>query len=526
MVIAKKGRMGRAITEAQKLKDANRRINALQQREKSLTTALSRGNKGAGRARVPPPMPTTLRRTNTTRAQGNWARGVAAVRGAVGKPSMFNAFAHSASKAVPTTLSSGTSVCQRFRYCAIKHMGKLEPVDSTATGAKTYHGGRNALIFHPYNNVAVYQCDEGGTGTLGGAHPCPIGNFGLFHRISDTSEGSTTKNSQIATADTNIPKEIQIQRFSIRLRNITCLRDLDGGVYVLRLPTLSTLYKTFMRQSDATPPVDEFFVACHGEEAPPSSFAADGVPLGQSHSYIPQSFLKKYVRTHNDTKFYTAAELVSAKQINCHVTDAMAYESWHQLINAVKDPEHTTSESVMGKAVQEALTLATDDSILDVADDADPLVTEHPAKWCDGGWMASCTGTTAKFYGGAPGINNTPGPGAYDGPISATMTPSGMGVVVMIFESTRMQEYEVTCEMTCKARYSSSNILSQQQVTQPTAPVGVLNALRDAEERKGSNLNTLVSEGEATLAKSGIGQKLGQTAMTDAGRALERLALG
>jgi hypothetical protein len=39
-------------------------------------------------------------------------------------------------------------------------------------------------------------------------------------------------------------------------------------------------------------------------------------------------------------------------------------------------------------------------------------------------------------------------------------------------------------------------------------------------------LNTLVSEGEATLAKSGIGQKLGQTAMTDAGRALERLALG
>lgn len=498
-------------TAAQKLRAANRRINALQQREKSLGNALARGNgNGGGRRTRAPPMP-----------RGPLRRGGRAPNRvlAPAKKSLFNAFAPDACHAVPTALSSGTSVCQRFRYCAIKHMGKLEAVDALATGTKTYHGGRNALIFHPFNNVAVYQTDEGGTSTLGGAtaEACPIGNYGLFHRLSDSSAAAGTKQAQLTTLDKNIPKEIQIQRFSIRIRNITCLRDLDGGVYVLRLPTLSTLYKTWRHTDASHTPNDQYFVSCYGEEAPSSGHGPHLGPAGQEGN-IPASYLKKYVRTHNDTRFYTAAELVAAKQINIHVTDAMAYESWHQLINAVKDPAHPTQPSIMGAAIKEALSLTSDQNSLDVADDADSVGAEAPAKWCDGGWMASATGTTAKFGGG--------GPGTWDGPIGATMTPSGMGVVVMIFESTRMQEYEVTCEMTCKARYSSSNILSQQQITQPTAPVGVLNALRDAEESKGSCLNTLASEGEGMIEKSGVGQKLAATAETDVGRALESLTLG
>lgn len=510
-------------TAAQKLKAANRRINALQQKEKSLNSALARTGKGGGRRTgAPPSRPAPARPPARQHPSKAAASGWAKVRGAVANKSLFNAFARNACNAVPTSLSSGTSVCQRFRYCAIKRMGKLEPVDATATGDKTYHGGRNALIFHPYNNVALYQTDEGGTSTLSGTsataglNACPIGNFGLFHRMSDSSTTTGVKQVQVSTLEKNIPKEIQVQRFSIRIRNITCLRDLDGGVYVLRLPTLSTLYKTW-RHSTGTN-TSEYFVACHGEEAPGSGIAAGNTPAGQG-SEIPASYLKKYVRTHNDTRFYTAAELVAAKQINIHVTDAMAYESWHQLVNAVKDPAHPTSTTIMGEALKEALSLTSAGSALDVADDTESGGTaETPGKWCDGGWMASATGTVAKFGGG--------GSGTWDGPIGATMTPSGMGVVVMIFESTRMQEYEVTCEMTCKARYASSNILSQQHVAQPTAPIGMLNALRDREEAKGSTLNTLASEGENMVARSGVAQRLENTAVTDVGHALESLTLG
>jgi hypothetical protein len=454
-------------TPAQKLRAANQQINTLLQQKRAVMRVENAGPKAKAKG-----------------SGGGYGKGPQMRPAAklVKKKSLFNAFAPEASRAVPTALSSGVSVNQRYRYCAIKRMGKLEPVEE---GSKTYHGGRNALIFHPYNNVALYQTDDGGTSTVGGTEAthdhCPLGHFGLFQRLSDTSPPDTGEYpQQVANLNMNIPKEIQIQRFSIRIRNITCLRDLDGGVYVLRLPSLSTLYKTWVAASTISGAYD-YMVGCHGEVGPSSGVAASGGAPESATQDIPASFLKQYVRTHTETRFYTAAELVSAKQINVHVNDAMAYETWGQLINAVKDTNYDTPAAVVGAALKDALSLSHSEALLNVADDAGSNIgVEHPGFWRDGGWMASATGTVAKFgVGGAGGV---------DGPMRATMTPSGMGVVVMIFENTRMQEYEVTCQMTAKCRYSSSNILSQQQVQQPTAPVAALNAFRDIEENKGSTI--------------------------------------
>jgi len=231
-----------------------------------------------------------------------------------------------------------------------------------------------------------------------------------------------------------------------------------------------------------------------------------------------EAFLKKFVKTHNKTRFYTAAELVATKQINIHVRDAMMYETWHTLCNAVPasraqqtDQNFDTMETdarVMGNAISAVSTSlggalgnisisnlgsgATDlgaeagKTMIDVADDMSNTVPQAPHKWHDGGWMASATSSQPKMH---------------DLPAGVAYLPSGMGAVIMLFESRRLQEYEVTCAMTMKARYSAGNILSQLHSNQPTAPLPTINAMRDIEEAKESSMSSVVNEGAAVLGR-------------------------
>jgi len=563
--------------QAAEIKAQNRKINALQHEVAVRTKKAAAPKRAQGPPRRNPGQQPRgpdgrLSKKQMTVAAKRRSANVLTHHG--GNKNMFDAFAQLALKAIPTSQSSGSSVCQKFRYCAMKYMGPLtaRTMGTTAAGTAintgSYQGGRNALIFHPFNNVACFHTDDSGLSTLNpkgpeghimpsatvpvgsagtGGNKCPIGHYGLFERISDSvpvNKENKTAPTQIAALDKNIPKEVQVQRLSIRIRNITTLRDLDGGVYILRVPHLSAMYKTWREKGSWTRFIPTAGTPDGGSHIPDEAANAFGmfnaIAYGESHDTgygqdinaagkyenhnsvgnleSEEAFLKKFVKTHNQTRFYTAAQLVATKQINIHVRDAMMYETWHTLCNAVpahraqqKEQDFDTMETdtrVMGNALSAVSTslggalgniqvsnLASGaaslgaeagHTMIDVADDMSTTMPQAPHKWHDGGWMASATSSQPKMH---------------DLPAGVAYLPSGMGAVIMLFESRRLQEYEVTCAMTMKARYSAGNILSQMHSQQPTAPLPTINAMRDIEEAKGSSMANVVNEGAAAVER-------------------------
>jgi len=386
----------------------------------------------------PPCKPKKNKQTNYQKNKGkakNKLKGISNWGG--GNPKMFDAFSYNAKQtAVPTITSTGESVHNRVQCRAVfKDLG-IPQESYDVNGTQEVRGGRNVIIIHPYNNIAMLRTTEKELGRLvksvsGVNKEATANQFITFKRMDQ--EGDQ-------------PSEIMPQRMSVRIRNLSKLRDLEGGVYALRIPHITGLTEVFDKNDGTTDKIH------YGEEV--NSEAVDFSTL----------------ITHDNIRFTSARKLTDPHQINCLPVDQTDYMDFAPYLHAAAQGAPLTYDQIK----------QTSSNVNGLRHNFDHA-----------GWMNSATGDLTqkgKFFaqhGGADqGVN---------------YRNSGMDSIVLFFESgVDPQNYEIAVAMTSKNRYPMNHTLSQFAKKQPTIQAGVINKLRDMEESMGS---TLMKVMDSTLAQ-------------------------